>query len=211
MIPKNIRRKHVLNAIEEVKRTGIPEGRRSKKFLIEFNGKYYPPKCIISLANRYVNGKALNPSEFNGGRESNDFLRVLGFQIVEIKSPRKFNPALLKESRENTSSKVHYGERCPKCKETLKKLLERIYGNVEENRKFEVGTHLEDFLNTSCYSKLKEIYEALQNHRGFREFVKTTTLPNCDFYIPNPGFIVEFDESQHFTLPRKNRFENVPK
>jgi len=195
MIPKNISREHVLKAIEEVKRSGIPEGRGSKKFLVEFNGIYYPPKYIISLANKYVNGEELNPSEFSGGKESNDFLRALGFRIVEIKSPRKIKHALLKESRETI---------------TIRKLLERIHGRVEQNYRFEVGTRPEDFLNTSCYGKLKEIYEALQNHRGFREFVKATTLPNCDFFVPNPGFIVEFDESQHFTLPRRISLELYP-
>jgi len=202
MIPKNIHREHILKAIEEVRKTGVPEGRGSKKFLIEFDGDYYPPKYIISLANKYVNGEELNPSEFSGGAESNDFLRALGFKIVE-KLPRKIMQAPLKEHRETTLSVVHHDERCPKCKETIGKLLKRIYGKVEQNYNFEVGTRLEDFLNTSLYGKLKEIYEALQNHRGFREFVKAKTLPNCDFFVSNPGFIVEFDESQHFTVPRK--------
>jgi len=210
MIPKNISREHVLKAIEEVKRIGIPKGRGSKKFLMEFNSNYYPPKYIISMANKYANGEELNPSELSGGTESNDFLRVLGFQIVEIRLPRKIKHALLKESRKITSSIVHQGERCPKCKETIRELLERIYREVEQNYKFEVGTHLEDFLNTSCYGKLKEIYETLQNHRGFKEFVKATTLPNCDFFIPSPGFIVEFDESQHFTLSRRIALETYP-
>ena len=35
-------------------------------------------------------------------------------------------------------------------------------------------------------------------------------LPHCDFFIPNPGFILEFDESQHFTLPRKIALERYP-
>ena len=210
MVPKNIHREHVLKAMDEVERTGIPEGRGSKKFLIEFNGNYYPPKYIISLANKYANGEELKPSEFSGGTESNDFLRALGFKIVEVKLPKKIIHAPLKERRETTSSVVHHDERCPKCKETLRKLLARIYGRVEQNYKFKVGTRLEDFVSTSSYGKLKENYEALQNHRGFREFVKATTLPNCDFFVPNPGFIVEFDESQHFTLPRKISLEMYP-
>jgi hypothetical protein len=210
MIPKNIHREHVLKAIEEVKRSGIPQGRGSKKFLIEFNGDYYPPKYVISLANRYANGVELNPSEFSGGTESNDFLRALGFKIVEVKLPEETKHIPLKERRETALSIAHHDERCPKCKETIRKLLEKIYGKVEPNYKFDVGARLEDFLNTPCYSVLKEIYEALQNHRGFREFVKTAILPHCDFFIPNPGFIVEFDESQHFTLPRRIALETYP-
>ena len=210
MIPKNIHREHILKAIEEVRKTGVPEGRGSKKFLIEFDGNYYPPKYIISLANKYVNGEELSPSKFSGGTESNDFLRALGFKIVETKLPRKIVQTPLKKHKETVSSVVHHDERCPKCKETIRKLLERIYGKVEQNYKFEVGTLLEDFLSTSCYGKLKEIYDALQNHRGFREFVKAKTLPNCDFFVPNQSFIVEFNESQHYTLPRKITLEMYP-
>jgi len=35
-------------------------------------------------------------------------------------------------------------------------------------------------------------------------------LPNVDFFVPNPGFIVEFDESQHFTKPREKALSNYP-
>jgi len=210
MIPKNILREHVLKAIEEVKRTGIPGGRGSKKFLVEFNGVCFPPKYVISLANRYANGEELSPSEFSGGTESNDFLKTLGFKVTEAKLPKRIAPAPLREHRETSFSIVRHDERCPKCKETIRKLLVRIYGKVEENYKFEVGTRLEDFRNTSCYDKLKEIYELLQNHRGFRDFVKAKTLPNCDFFIPSRGCIVEFDESQHFTLPRRIALKTYP-
>lgn len=192
MIPKNIEREHVIKAIEEIKRNGIPTGRNSKKFLLKFNGQYYPPKYVISLANKYANGEVLNFAQFNGGKETNDFLRNLGFSIIE------------------RSKAIHQGERCQKCKETIKKLLKKIYGRVEENYKFKVGTLPEDFKNTLYYSELKKIFEKLQNHKGHRDFVKAKTLPNCDFFIPNPGFIVEFDESQHFTLPRKITLEEYP-
>ena len=45
----------------------------------------------------------------------------------------------------------------------------------------------------------------LEMHRGFGigDFVRRDVLAGCDFWVPNPGFIVEFDESQHFTSPRK--------
>ena len=47
--------------------------------------------------------------------------------------------------------------------------------------------------------------DALRGHRGYRveDYVRARTLAACDFWIPDPGFVVEFDESQHFTAPRK--------
>jgi hypothetical protein len=210
MIPKSIKREHILKAIEAVRKIGVPDGRGSKKFLTEFDGYYYPLKYIISLANKYANGEELDPSKFSGGTESNDFLRALGFKIVETKLLMKVVQPALKKYGETSSSLTHHGERCPKCKETVRELLERVYGKIEQNYKFEVGTHVEDFSNFSCYSRLKEIYEALQDYRGLREFVKAKTLPRCDFFVPYLGFLVEFDESQHFTLPRKLALKMYP-
>jgi len=209
MIPKNIKREHVIKAIEEIKRNGIPKGRNSRKFLLELDGKYYPSKYVISLANKYANGETLDPAQFSGGKETNEFLRNLGFNIVELSTPKKIiKPFSIK--RERKLSNIHHDERCPKCKETIRRLLEKIYGRVEKNYKFSVGTYPEDFKETQYYCILKEIYEALQSPRGFKEFVKAKTLPNCDFFIPDPGFIVEVDESQHFTLPRKITLERYP-
>ena len=211
MIPKNINKKHVIKAIKEVESGKIPKGRRSRKFLLEYGGKYYPPKYIVSLANKYANDRELDSSEFSGGEETNSFLRALGFNIVEI-SPNKrtiFEP--LRERVRKRRPKISHDERCSKCKEVIQKFLEKIYGNVEPKFKFEIGTHPEDLRNTKFYDKLKEIFVALQNHRGFKEFVKARTLPNCDFFVPDPGFVFEFDESQHFTLARKVALEHYPK
>ncbi len=210
MIPKNIKREHIIKAIEEIEKVGTPKGRSSKKFLLEYNNKHYSPKYVISLANKYANGKELDPAEFSGGNESNNFLRYLGFNIVGIRPSERPTPQPLIKDDKIHRRKTAHDERCPRCKETIKAMLAKIYGKVEQNYKFEIGTHPEDFKNTLYYDKLKEIYAALQNYRRFKEFVKTKTLPNCDLFVLKPGFIVEFDESQHFTTPRKITLEKYP-
>ena len=210
MIPKNIKKEHIIKALEEIKKSGVPKGRESKRFLLEYNGENYPPKYIISLANKYANGKELDSKKFSGGSETNNFLKQLEFNIAETPSKSPINKPLKENSRKKLSIAQH-DERCGKCKETVKKLLEKIYGKVEQNYKFKIGTYPEDFNNTPCYDKLKEIYGALQSHRGFKEFIKAKTLPNCDFFVSKLGFIVEFDETQHFTKPRRIALENYPK
>ena len=82
MIPENISQAHVLQAIEEVDRTGIPKRRHSKNYSLLYQDHCYPPKLIISLANRFANGEELSPQRFNGGHETNDFLAKLGFEII---------------------------------------------------------------------------------------------------------------------------------
>jgi hypothetical protein len=83
MIPYSIKREHVLKAIEEIKRSEIPAQRDSDKYNLEYDNRLYPPKYVVSLANKYANGMELDHVEFGGGSETNDFLKSLGFNIVD--------------------------------------------------------------------------------------------------------------------------------
>jgi hypothetical protein len=236
MIPKNITRQHILAAITEVDRSGAPDRKASRKFTVDYNGRRYPPKYLVSLANRHANGTELPSSVFNGGAETNDFLRSLGFTVnglpasgsgmlptqqppqvlpqatatspgsVQGQAVRTSQPLAMSSPSPATPSNVnrvqHTGERCKECKRVVKALLEKNYGPVEENYRFALGTRPKDYANAPCYAVLSEIFTALQQHRGFMEFVGTNTLPPSDFFVPHPGFVVEFDESQHFTKLR---------
>ena len=84
MIPLNITREHVLQAIADQGDKAIPKQRKSRKFYLDYNGKQYAPKYIISIANIFANGKELGHSKFGGGQESNDFLKALGFAIKPL-------------------------------------------------------------------------------------------------------------------------------
>lgn len=54
------------------------ETRAAQKFVILHNGVRYPPKKIISIAT------GVPVSEFSGGRQSNEYLKARGFEIVAI-------------------------------------------------------------------------------------------------------------------------------
>lgn len=69
--------------------------------------------------------------------------------------------------------------------------------------KMEIKARLEDYAKESYYENLLTIYGELKNHRGNEDFVRSKFLQPCDIYVPNPGFIVELDESQHFSELRK--------
>ena len=85
MIPRNITREHIINAINEIDEgRDIPLDREPHKFHLINNGKTYPPKFIISVSNKYANGNELDSQEFAGGDESNTFLTSRGFEVVPI-------------------------------------------------------------------------------------------------------------------------------
>ena len=217
MIPSTIERGHIIEAVQKIDSEGFPSHRGSNKFFLMFEGKRYPPKYVISLANKFANGAELDSSRFNGGQETNSFLKRLGFDIMEASPSR--DPTAKPQSEpvpppnghsDEVVQTEHHNERCPDCKDTVKRMLEKIYGDVKPNYKFNIGTNPENFRDTPHYEDLKRIFTNLQNYRGNKNFVYTDTLPNCDYFVPNPGFVVEFDESQHFTIPRKIALLSYP-
>ncbi|CAH0248957.1 hypothetical protein SRABI80_02938 [Peribacillus frigoritolerans] len=82
-IPININREHVIEAIQKIDIEGVPERRESTRFNLLYEGEYYPPKYVVSIANIFANGEEYSPSMFSGGDETNRFLSRLGFIIVE--------------------------------------------------------------------------------------------------------------------------------
>jgi hypothetical protein len=85
-----------------------------------------------------------------------------------------------------------------------------IYGDVKERYKLNLPSQLDEYKRYQFYDALKTIHAKLQNYRGFRSFVRVKKLPNVDYFVVNPGFVVEFDESQHFTKPREITLRNYP-
>ncbi|WP_439882341.1 hypothetical protein ACSX1A_04070 [Pontibacter sp. MBLB2868] len=83
-IPNNIERQHILSAIHQVQREGIPARRSSRKFKIYFEGETYPCKLLISWANIYANGQELSshPNVFQTNMAVS-YLRDLGFTITQ--------------------------------------------------------------------------------------------------------------------------------
>ena len=87
MLPPNITHHDILQAINDIDRSGVPANRHSVKWSVLHEGLLYPPKYVISIANIHANGKEWPPDKFSGGDETNEFLSRLGFQI--IKEPSK--------------------------------------------------------------------------------------------------------------------------
>jgi len=201
MIPPNISREHVLKALRKIEEEGIPPGRSSKKFNLIHNGKPFPPKYVISLANLFANGKKLNSEVFSGGQETNNYLMRLGFEIEGVKKDI---------IRKKVHIRAKHSERCPECKKTVNDILRKLYGDVATNYRFDFGTRPEDFKYSSHYPVLRKIFERLQEYRNHKDFVRSEVLPHCDFFMKSAGFILEFDESQHFSIPRKISLDLYP-
>ena len=89
MIPNNITKGHLEKAIAEIDTEGVRKGRHSSTYDLVQSGKSYPPKLVISIANRFANGEELDPSTFPGGTNTEAFklLEAQGFEVVPKKDP----------------------------------------------------------------------------------------------------------------------------
>jgi hypothetical protein len=108
-----------------------------------------------------------------------------------------------------TKTKGH-SERCRECKKRVGELLSKLFGEVSMNYQLEISSGPAS-LGENLYSlALNRIFSKLQQFRGFTHFVKAKKLPKVDFFVHNPGFVFEFDESQHFTEPRRIALSQYP-
>ena len=82
MIPTKINPDSIQKALDYIDRNGIPKERHSVKYSLKYYGKLYPPKYVISIANKFESGEEWEPEHFSGGQETNQFLENLGFTIV---------------------------------------------------------------------------------------------------------------------------------
>jgi len=84
VIPDNITREHIEQAIAYIDKNGVPQNRKPTRYVLKQNDKDYPPKYVISIANTYANGVELDPGLFTGGRRTNNFLAQRGFMVISI-------------------------------------------------------------------------------------------------------------------------------
>ena len=83
MIPNRITKSHLIVAADIIDREGVPKTRQSTKYNVIVDGKKYPPKYLIAVASKLATGKMISSQDYNGGLESNSFLRARGFSITD--------------------------------------------------------------------------------------------------------------------------------
>jgi 5-methylcytosine-specific restriction protein B len=83
---EEIKKEHILAAIKEIEANPLlRKGRASSTYDLIYEENDYPPKLIISIANKYATGFELDPNTFEGGIGTPAFqlLEKEGFEIVK--------------------------------------------------------------------------------------------------------------------------------
>lgn len=83
MVNRQVNKQDIIEALAFIDKNGVPSNRRAIKYNLYHNDKSYPPKYVLSIATKIATGSELEPSQFNGGDETNSFLSALGFIIRE--------------------------------------------------------------------------------------------------------------------------------
>ena len=80
-----ITKESLLEALQEINKNGVPTGRHSIKYDVSFEGQFYPPLYVVSIANKIQTGIEIPSNTLEGGPNSMAFklLAKHGFAIVE--------------------------------------------------------------------------------------------------------------------------------
>ena len=82
MIPPNLTDKHFHLAAAQIVRERVPVERKSVHYDLVLNGKRYPPKYIISLAQKIATGQEFPATGFNAVEAKNYFLGK-GYKVID--------------------------------------------------------------------------------------------------------------------------------
>lgn len=102
-IPK-LKKQDVIDALKFIDENGVPEHNTSVKYvLVSENGKKYPPKYVVAVADHLANGTDISTESFNSV-DAKNYLEKLGFSI-ETKQQEKFELSITAESVQSTDER----------------------------------------------------------------------------------------------------------
>ena len=102
-IPK-LKKQDIIGALKFIDENGVPEHNVSTKYvLVSEDGKKYPPKYVVAVADHLANGSDISTDGFNAV-EAKNYLEGQGFTI-ETKRQEKFELSITAESVESTDER----------------------------------------------------------------------------------------------------------
>ena len=102
-IPK-LKKQDIIDALKFIDENGVPQYNASTKYmLVSEDGKKYPPKYVVSVADHLANGTSISMGSFHD-IEARNYLESLGFSI-ETKQQEKFELFITAESVESTDER----------------------------------------------------------------------------------------------------------
>jgi len=209
-----VRKEHLLRACQLYDEGKDRPSHPAQNTFLLVNQRRYPAKYIRGLGYQVATSQRLNPStDYSGGWETVRYFNRLGFDI-EYNGTLYLGEQTLKKENFNRGDRQKRPEpitagRIQKDpqKDALRKLLEIQFGKVIREAKFEwlVVPH-----QGKMDTRLATIARELASYRGHVNFYSPGQSLSVDYFIPSKKLIIEYDERQHFTIPRAVTLRHYP-
>ncbi|MGN0931140.1 MAG: McrB family protein [Thermoguttaceae bacterium] len=99
-----VKKQDIIDALKFIDEKGVPEHNTIVKYVLASeNGKKYPPKYVIAVANHLANGADISTDSFGSG-DARNLLERLGFAI-ETKLQEKYELSITAESVQSTDER----------------------------------------------------------------------------------------------------------
>ena len=191
---------HVELACDDCDAGDKPASPSRNTFLLA-RGSRYPAKFIRGRAYRIATGNELDPNrDYSGGQETVRFLVERGFAVEYRGETHLPGSVLPHKGNSKPSRRPHQDPASPRFqKATLERLLRERDGGLQTEARFPWLTVPP---LTAQGGVLAGIWRELSHHRGYVGFATAGFSPACDYYLPADNLVLEYDERQHFTIPR---------
>ena len=139
MATPKLKKQDVIDALKFIDENGVPEHNTSVKYvLVSEDGKKYPPKYVVAVADHLANSTDISTESFNSV-DAKNYLESLGFSI-ETKQQEKFELSITAESVESTDERftmnnLSLGDNYKPLDACFKRangdVIKRVYGTGE--------------------------------------------------------------------------------
>lgn len=104
-ITEGVTQQHVMAALAEIDREGVPDRAQSSTYDLIHGERRYPPKLVLSWAVKQATGEEFDRGLFDGGEESKCFklLRGLGFSIEKKTAMQELVQKFISQADEEES------------------------------------------------------------------------------------------------------------
>ena len=217
----NITREDVIKAIE-IFYNENPKYPSAKSTFLIYNEKKLPAKHIRGIAYKVVYGEEISKSDFRGGIETVRFFERLGFEMFYTGISKRIERKTAidqKQSKSKTQNKVETMQsKLIKCEKQLSVNKIKIPSKAVIEQKNALQLLLNRMFNGDVVCEktfpwlktpeiiegvYQELYKSISEYRGDKTFAKRSVKLRCDFVCESQKLIIEYDERQHFSEPRK--------
>lgn len=198
---EKVKKIHIIKAIEEFNNNRRDFTKSKNTFLI-FNKIKYPAKYIRGLAYKIANGIEISTEKYNGGKETQEFFKKLGFEVEYIPENKSNKVSNFEQNNSNYTS-IENSDFL-----SNNKIVRIINSGKYDNKK--LTKNLENFIKKYY---LKSNFDFIVTYGGFLEFKIPFTFNSLneaeEKYLPKIYEVAEKEINIFFENINKDLYKKL--